>query len=711
MENPAAQTLPPNGQQKKGVPRQRPVSCRFCRSRKLRCSRETPCSNCVSRGIQCELDYATENPSTAHSATELELLGRIRKLEELVENQESQQNKRVKQHRRSSDTGAQHTLRSTRSPQTEHLDDDAAWLESIYTGSDHTVDLVEQAHPYLNPDLPLSSVSASPLRCVWLPQYLEAKILLEKFMQDIDHVHHVVHSPSLLTVLDEVYACLYHQGQVKPGPLILLLSIFASGTHSWVQQDCERGLFSTSVEANSQSPLWLKVTEDVLDIAHRTARVSVEGIQGIIIASFVMGNSEGISRRCRSFHNMALLLARELGLHRLDHPSNTHLANSAQAEIGRRVWWYLVASDWSIAARLVGAAQGVYQCHLRQMIVKKPLNINDEAVVDGMSCNEQPLSQPTAMSYSLLRIRLAKVSRNIVDRTPPIMAHAGGPSHDVVMDIDTELQQLINNIPPFFSLPKADLIRTYQLDSLQAAKIAHQGYMFYSLLYAQRCKLHFPFLSRGLVDSGRASSRDICLQTARLIIRTESQLERSELFTATRFKSLGLFLGVFMASIVLLIDLCHHEASPPQEEQREEIADAFRILEEARHESETAAKFLDSLVHVLRKHKVSPPSHTKEKPPEPVTGHKSLQPGADGAAVGNISTTQSFAEPSVMLEPLASPNVLLESNNTGGINMTGGGFANAEDFPSYFAQSFEQGIDVGSIDWNNIFLGLDSSFI
>lgn len=345
------------------------------------------------------------------------------------------------------------------------------------------------------------------------------------------------------------------------------------------------------------------------------------------------------------------------------------------------------------------------------MIVKKPLNINDEEVIDGMSCDELPLSQPTAMSYSLLRIRLAEISRNIVDRTPPILAHTDGLSHDVVMDIDTELQQLINNIPPFFSLSKADLIRTYRLDSLQAEKIAHQGYMFYSLLYAQRCKLHFPFFSRGLVDSGRASSRDICLQTARLIIRTESQLEKSELFTVTRFKSLGLFLGVFMASIALLMDLCHYEASLPQAEQREEIADAFRILEEARHESETAAKFLDSLMHVLRKHKVSPPRHTIEQPSEPVTGHKPLPSGTGGATAGNTPTRQSFAEPSMISGPLASSNGLLANNNTGSINMTSGGFANGEDFPSYFAQSFEQGIDVGNIDWNNIFLGLDSSFI
>ena len=134
-----------------------------------------------------------------------------------------------------------------------------------------------EAQPYISQNAFLSSTSFEPSRCVWLPQYPEAKILLEKFIQDIDHLHHVVHTPSLPPILDEVYACLNQHGQVKPGNMILLLSIFASCTHSWVRRDCERGLFSTSAEANSQSPLWVKATEDVLDIAHRTTCVSIEG--------------------------------------------------------------------------------------------------------------------------------------------------------------------------------------------------------------------------------------------------------------------------------------------------------------------------------------------------------------------------------------------------------------------------------------------------
>jgi hypothetical protein len=350
---------------------------------------------------------------------------------------------------------------------------------------------------------------------------------------------------------------------------------------------------------------------------------------------------------------------------------------------------------------------------MRHMVVKKPLNINDEDVIDGMSRIEQPLSQPTAMSYSLQRIRLSEISRSIVDRTPLIMAHADGPSHDVVMDIDTELQLLINDIPPFFSMSIANLTETYQLDPSRAANIVHQGYMFYSLLYAQRCKLHLPYFSRGFVDSAYASSREICLQSARLLIQTESQLENSGLCTATRYKFIGLLLGVFMASIVLLMDLCHNKSSPQQEKQRGEIADAFRILEEARHESKTAAKFLDSLMHVLRKHKVSPPKRAGQQPLKPEIGSEQLSTVSGGAVVYNAGITQPYSEPAVVSIPMASSSVL-GSNEASSINMASDRSTNGEDLSSYFnelAQSFEQGIDVGSFDWNNIFSGLDSSFI
>lgn len=328
------------------------------------------------------------------------------------------------------------------------------------------------------------------------------------------------------------------------------------------------------------------------------------------------------------------------------------------------------------------------------MMVRKPLNVNDEDVIDGMSCIDQPLSQPTTMSFSLQRLHSAEISRRMVDRTPLMMGLAGGPSHDVVMDIDTEYQTLLNDAPPFFSMSVEDLTATYQLSPSRAANIAHQGYMFYSHIHAHRCTLQFPYFSRSFVDPAYASSRDICLHSARLVIQTESQLEKSGI-AATRYSFLACLVAVFMASIVVLMDLCYNKAPCQQEKHRGELAEAIRILEQARHKSETAARFLDSLMHVLRKHKV-------------------LAPKRAGAGSEQLSgATMAYTAMSGQPVAVASSSTL-GINEAGSIDMADDAFANGEDLSSYFnelAQSFEQGIDVGSFDWNSIFSGLDSPVV
>jgi hypothetical protein len=339
------------------------------------------------------------------------------------------------------------------------------------------------------------------------------------------------------------------------------------------------------------------------------------------------------------------------------------------------------------------------------MLTRKPLNINDEDLIDGTVYVEKPLSQPTTMSYSLQRIRLAEISRHMVDRTPLMMSN--GPSHDVVMDIDTELQLLINDTPHFFSMSASELTATYQLDSSRAADIAHQGYMFFGLLYSQRCSLHFPYFSRGFVDSTYASSREICLQSARKVIQLEEQLGKSGLTTTIRYKFLGLLISIFMASIVILMDLCQNKSSAQQEKQRKEIGDAIRIIEEARHESEVAAKFLDSLLHVLRKHKLLPPKRTGDQQPKSGIESEQLSTGLAGMT-SDAGSTGNFDGPIIV--PTGSSNIF-DFNVSSGMDMADDPFGNGEDLSTYFnelAQTFEQGVD---IDWNDIFSGLDPSSI
>lgn len=144
----------PKEPQKPGGPRQRPISCKFCRTRKLRCSRDSPCSNCLSRGIACELEQVVPSTSTIDDRSRSELLERIRKLEAVVE-----------QHARSTPApsyppspdsnlgptalnsqvlgtfadAAKQTQKGAVPSQSEQLDRDFAWLESIYDGTDCAV--------------------------------------------------------------------------------------------------------------------------------------------------------------------------------------------------------------------------------------------------------------------------------------------------------------------------------------------------------------------------------------------------------------------------------------------------------------------------------------------------------------------------------------------------------------------------------------------
>lgn len=368
----------PKEQQKRAT-RQQPVSCRSCRARKLRCDREFPCSNCASRGTACELGNAVRPPSAPAHSLKSELLERVRKLERLAESQKVRRNEIVTPLHPSQGT----PLGSTVSPQAtdpeiESLNSDIAYLESIYSDSEQLgsiltssliaitnnsqqdktlsnnlvfkscpIGQITKAPTYIN----RSTTSFEPVRCIWLPPYSEAKILVEKYVEDVDHVYHIVYTPSLFSLLSGVYACLNNPDSVLQHGgafFCLFLGIFASATNSWTQFDSYRGLFSTCAEANAQALLWVKALEDVLDIAHRTMGVSMEGIQGVTIAAFVVLSSSGFSRRYKALFNMALLLARDAGLHVLDHPSNADSANLVRTEIGRRLWWHLVASDWYV---------------------------------------------------------------------------------------------------------------------------------------------------------------------------------------------------------------------------------------------------------------------------------------------------------------------------------------------------------------------------
>lgn len=71
---------------RRGRTRPDPVSCQSCRSKKLKCNRVQPCSNCTARGISCHfLVPPTRQTETAPATQSIpDILGRIERLESIV---------------------------------------------------------------------------------------------------------------------------------------------------------------------------------------------------------------------------------------------------------------------------------------------------------------------------------------------------------------------------------------------------------------------------------------------------------------------------------------------------------------------------------------------------------------------------------------------------------------------------------------------------
>ncbi|KAH7160596.1 hypothetical protein EDB81DRAFT_319869 [Dactylonectria macrodidyma] len=696
-------------------PRQRPVSCHFCRVRKLRCSRVFPCTNCTSRGLPCpealdppslnqpaDTKWTTSFVSTADS----DVLSRLERLEALLEVRNRQAEVVLPSVNAPTQTPiptntipsgfVQLPLPQPLPSDVQNLTAEALFLERSCLGpklSDLVVaeSLVFRVCPIrlitqsTSCYVPSSSLSFEPTKCIWLPQREEAKALIKKYLDHITFIHHVVHGPSLRALVDNVYDSLQQDLHIPVGSVVLFISICADVTYSWTAQDEASELFSNYHEANLQSMFWLKTALDLLDNAQRNGHISMECIQGTLLLSFVLSNIEGISIRARSIISKAVVMARELGMHRIDHPNNSSISpqphwSGLRAEVGRRVWWYLVATDW-LVARFPGPHEGTYNVHPNHIAVRKPLNIEDEDLVEGINPVGLSMEEPTCMSYFLQRLRLAELSRNFSDKLGLSASNPDIVRYSIVTEIDEALDQFFRNIPKFFTLSAKELGKLPPADPRRSPAVIVQRHVIKLFVHGQRCKLHIPFFARGTVEPTYARSREICLQNAQIILETEHELEKEKItFVSTRLRLAATLHSVFMASIALLLDLCLRPEAGDKTKSRQQMTQVWRILEDAHGPSIPAAKLQELLRQVMKKYKVPLPVTKANNP-------ASRRVGSHGDAI-----------------PLTPDSV----TNPG---LSAGPSLNVQMYPGPDLGVFDSSMDLDDIDWDDILWRLDVPFV
>lgn len=187
--------------------------------------------------------------------------------------------------------------------------------------------------------------------CIWLPCRSKAEILVDRYLNGVSYIHHIVHPPGVRHAVGKLYTDLENQSQPELGTASLLLSLLASVTYLLDPEDSDTDLTPTVAEASEEAMSWIRVTLNVLGHLQSSSLGSLQSLQAMIITSFLIGNIEGISQRFRTMTATALATARELGLHRIDQGKGTGTTeppaqDMVDAEVGRRVWWQLAATDW-----------------------------------------------------------------------------------------------------------------------------------------------------------------------------------------------------------------------------------------------------------------------------------------------------------------------------------------------------------------------------
>lgn len=567
------------------------------------------------------------------------------------------------------------------------------------------------------------------MRCIHVPQQYEARILAEKYLSKLSYVYHVLHGPSIPALIEETYRQISNgPDRVRPGHMILLLSIIASSTHLWAADDCcsqeseisPPPLFSSASEAAAQTSLWIKAAHDVLWSQKGGSPPDLETVLGIVVLTYLTYNLEGASLQYRSLMVTGFVVGQELGLHRVDSQGRNDKEDTdvIRVEVGRRAWWYLVATDWYVrtsdwpysitcpnviprisAARYGGPAEGVYHIVPHHMAVRKPLNIDDVDLSNGPNA-DQPLSVPTDMSYFLHRLRVAEVARAMVDDVSMAKAAAEdwepASHHSLIMSLDVDLSQVIRDIPSFLDLDAYKVVPT----SEQGERFI-QAYLLNSLIQSQRCKLHLDYLrsswsARHSTDSRASSpSRETCLYAARRIIRAERQLERTKhAFVQTRLRLSVILHGIFMATIVLLMDTCVYGNTAQRESVElddDDLQDALRIVEGAKAHSLAAARLHESLMHILARSREQQ-SHRSISSPDVLTPaaitevRQQLDPSEEALLAGTEkmrSRSQGSHDPNA--ESQASHSTLLRSQ--------GGPMVEVHSTPRYSHQTSHDNAD------------------
>jgi hypothetical protein len=260
------------------------------------------------------------------------------------------------------------------------------------------------------------------------------------------------------------------------------------------------------------------------------------------------------------------------------------------------------------------------------MNVRRPLNIEDEDLDNSET--EISLLKPTCMSYTLHRLQLAEVCREIIDTTASDHLQGLEIPYEKILTLDRKLHDAYASVPPFFRFDQSSK-REFASLYRERPEIAWQRAFIQQGYHSRLCRLHRQYFVRGAKDPRYSYSHVVSLQSARRVLEIKRIMDEEEpIFSPNSSLFWAVMHHVFMAAVILLIDVCFNWDDILAEKRKEEVLAACRMLSRAQQTSSVAREGINAMMDILRK-------HWKQERMLDALQSEPLVSGPDGPAVGH----------------------------------------------------------------------------
>ncbi|XMA13950.1 hypothetical protein WAI453_006741 [Rhynchosporium graminicola] len=344
----------------KAFRRQDPVSCLFCRRKKLKCDRGAPCSNCRARKVTCSSVTDGKSDKSQQSAAQIvlgtsqdidELNIRVQRLEELL----TAENSEVLNHQGVSPTKSS---RKKESPSQDiKLTKAVSWIET--DAFEHTASsmndlsaldakITESFGSFVfSVTRPIMAPTFDHNLAVLLPTRAQGEILLDYYLDNVNWIYHVIHVPTVKVRFDAVYNSIEMSQSPNHSHLALISTIFALS--AYFSTATSRMYFKHS-EAMFHSRRWTILAQEALSASNCLAEPNIETLQSLILISQHMMANIGAIATIRTLSATIIYAARTMSLHTIDAARTKKLRENTvvdyvDLEVKRRLWWHIVSTD------------------------------------------------------------------------------------------------------------------------------------------------------------------------------------------------------------------------------------------------------------------------------------------------------------------------------------------------------------------------------